>query len=165
MTRGRDPIFRSFLERQYEDGNEFTETSKRVELVPLHGSPPSRYLVRFDAKGLVRHGASEPQEATSFTMGLYFHDGYLRRTNPGRVLTWLSPVEVFHPNIAAPFICIGPVAPGTGLVDLLYRVYEVITFHNVSPREDDALNRAACAWARQNRRLFPLDRRPFKSLT
>ena len=118
--------------------------------------------MRFDAKGLVRHGASEPQEATSFTVGLYFHDGYLRRTNPGRVLTWLSPVEVFHPNIAAPFICIGPVAPGTGLVDLLYRVYEVITFGSVSPRENDALNPAACAWARRNRRLFPLDPRPLR---
>ncbi|HVR30785.1 MAG TPA: hypothetical protein VMS86_14780 [Thermoanaerobaculia bacterium] len=29
-------------------------------------------------------------------------------------------------------------------------------------REDDALNREACVWARANQHRFPLDRRPLK---
>jgi hypothetical protein len=32
----------------------------------------------------------------------------------------------------------------------------------MTPREDDALNRAACQWARSNMHLFPIDSRPLK---
>jgi hypothetical protein len=32
----------------------------------------------------------------------------------------------------------------------------------VTMREDDALNRAACQWARQHPERFPVDRRPLK---
>jgi hypothetical protein len=47
-------------------------------------------------------------------------------------------------------------------VEILYRCYDVITFNKVTMREDDALNRDACVWARRNRARFPVDTRPLK---
>lgn len=72
---------------------------------------------------------------------------------------------MWHPNIRAPFVCIGPVVPGTGLVDLVHRLFDVITFKNVTMREDNALNKEACLWARRHIDLFPVDRRPLKRRT
>ena len=37
-----------------------------------------------------------------------------------------------------------------------------ISYENVTMREDDALNRPVCAWARRNRERFPIDSRPIK---
>ena len=70
--------------------------------------------------------------------------------------------EVFHPNIKAPFICVGKLSPGTLLVDILYQCFEIISYNKVTMREDDALNGAACAWARSNQHRFPVDPRALK---
>ena len=52
--------------------------------------------------------------------------------------------------------------PGTPLVDLIYQLYEIITYHNVEMRENNALNLEACSWARSNLDRFPIDRRPLR---
>ena len=103
-------------------------------------------------------------EASRFEVGIWFPSDYLRRAEPWEVLTWLGPRRVFHPNISdrMPVICVGRLAPGTWLVDLLYQVFEIISYQKVTMREDDALNPAACAWARENQHRFPVDRRPLK---
>ena len=95
-----------------------------------------------------------------FDVGLHFPSNYLRRVDPTLVLACLKPFEVWHPNIRPPLICIGHLPPGTGIVDIVYQVFEVITYNKVTMREDDALNRAACAWARKNQDRFPVDTRP-----
>ena len=51
---------------------------------------------------------------------------------------------------------------GTALVDILYQLFEIITYNKVTPRENDALNRECCMWARANQRRFPVDRRALK---
>jgi hypothetical protein len=61
-----------------------------------------------------------------------------------------------------PLICVGHLAPGTNLTDLLFQIFEIVTFNKYMPREDNSLNRSACAWARQNQHRFPVDRRPMK---
>ena len=125
---------------------------------------PSRYLVRFHCKGLVRDGGGAVLEADRFDVGVWFPSDYLRRAAPPQVLTWLGPRNVFHPNISdqAPFICVGHLSPGTPLVDLIYQCFEIITYNKVTMREDDALNKDACAWARHNLHRFPVDSRPLK---
>ena len=60
----------------------------------------------------------------------------------------------------APFICPGRIVPGMSLVDLLYQVYEILTYQKLTTH--DALNREAAAWARANQGRFPTDRRPLK---
>ncbi len=72
--------------------------------------------------------------------------------------------NVWHPNVSRehPLICIGRLTPGTPLVDILYQIFDILTFQKYNPREDDSLNKTACAWARENQDRFPIDRRPLK---
>jgi hypothetical protein len=104
------------------------------------------------------------REAEGFHVGLFFGAEYLRTVNPFETVALLGPLNTYHPNVAfgAPFICLGHIAPGTPLVDLLYRCYEVLSYQRLTPREDDALNKEACRWARANQQRFPVDRRPLK---
>ncbi len=97
------------------------------------------------------------RQAESFHVGVYFGADYLRTVNPYETLTLFDPLNTYHPNVAfgAPFICVGRIAPGMPLVDLLYQVYEILTYQKLTPREDDALNKEACRWARANQGLFP----------
>ena len=62
----------------------------------------------------------------------------------------------------APVVCVGRLSPGTELVDLLFQLFEMITWRKVTMREDDALNATACVWARSHRDRFPVDTRPLK---
>ena len=67
---------------------------------------------------------------------------------------------VWHPNVSRelPLICIGRLTPGTTLVDILYQLFDILTFQKYNPRENDSLNKTACAWAREN--AAPLSHRP-----
>jgi hypothetical protein len=158
-----DKVLNAFLERQYDLGRELAESSDLLELFPLGDPPIHHYVARFRCKGLTRARDGEIVESELFEVGIRFPLDYLRRADPGEVLTWLGPQEIFHPNIRAPFICVGRLAPGTGLVDLLFQCYEIISYWRVTMREDDALNVDACAWARRNQHRFPIDRRPLKN--
>jgi hypothetical protein len=158
-----DRILEAFLMRQQEEGLELMRESDLVLVTPI-GSPADRYLVEFRCKGLVEVGPGDIAEADRFLVGVWFPSMYLRVADPFHVLTWLGPRNIWHPNISAtaPVICVGRLTPGTGLVDIVYQVFEIVTWNKVTMREDDALNRAACGWARQHRDRFPVDRSPLK---
>lgn len=158
-----DRVLKAFLTRQQEEALALARESDLVALTPV-GSPADRYLVEFRCRGLVERRQGEVVEANRFLVGVVFPSTYLRSADPFHVLTWLGPRNIWHPNISAtaPVICVGRLAPGTGLVDIVYQVFEIITWNKVTMREDDALNRAACQWARQHRDRFPVDRRPLK---
>lgn len=154
-----DEVRNLFLKSQRREGMELAAASDLLELEALDDN---RYVATFSCNGLVRDAEGAVLEYNRFGVGIRFSDDYLRVVNPPEVVTWLGPREVWHPNIAAPFICLGAITPGTPLVDLLHRCFEVITFQNVTMVENDALNRPACAWARSNRDRFPIDSRPIK---
>ena len=160
---GPDSVFTAFLRRQQEEGMALAASSDLLDLLPLD-TPPQHYIAHYSCTGLVRAPGRAIVEASGFDVGIFFPREYLRRAEPFQVLTWLGPRQIFHPNISdrAPFICVGKLAPGTPLVDLLFQLFEIITYQKVTPREDDALNRDACAWARQNAARLPVDRRPLK---
>jgi hypothetical protein len=162
-----DPIFRAFLARQEQEAEALNRDSDLVRLLPaggVPGEPPDRYLMTLLCSGVVRARDGAVREAAEFHLGVWFPPDYLRRADPFEVLTWLHPRNVFHPNISdtLPVVCVGRLNPGTALVDLAYQCFEMVTYNKVTMREDDALNRAACAWARDNQHRFPLDRRPLK---
>lgn len=159
----RDPIFEAFLRRQCGEGMALAQASDLLELVESPFAPP-HFVARFRCKGLVRDPDGEVREADRFEVGIWFPPTYLRCAESFEVLRWFGPVNIWHPNISdkLPLICVGRLAPGTSLVDLLYQIYEIITYHKYMPREADALNQAACAWARRNQDRFPVDRRPLK---
>jgi hypothetical protein len=157
-----DKIFAAFLAHQLADGMRLAEASDRLQLMPLGPQPVERYLARFDARTLVRAASGAVCEADGFSVGICFPADYLRRADPFEVASFLAPTEVFLPNVRPPFLCLGRIAPGTGLCDLLYQAFEIGTGAKVTMREDDALNPAACAWARRNLERFPIDPRPLK---
>lgn len=158
-----DLVLDAFLRRQVQEGLALARESDLLRLFPL-GDPADRYVAAFSCKGLTRQSDGDIVEAEHFEVGIRFPLDYLRHAEPFQVLTWLGPRNIWHPNIAAEStaICVGRLTPGTSLVDLLYQVFEIITWNKVTMREDDALNRAACEWARGNSARFPVDRRPLK---
>ena len=160
-----DPILTGFLNRQLEEASALADTSDLLRVTPCDGPPPQRYLVEFRCKGLVLNGRGEVDEQDRFLVGITLPSDYLRRAHPAEVLTLLAPKNVFHPNIRGSAICVGRLKPGTPLVDLIYQCFEILTYSKVTMREDDALNREACVWARNNTERFPIDRRPLKRRT
>lgn len=159
-----DAIYSAFLREQFRQGMELAAHSDLLTLSPMEqGAAPSFYVAKFFCKGLVRKPTGELAEANEFHVGLWFPPDYLRRVEPMQVLTWLDPASVWHPNIRPPAICAGRIAPGTELCDLLYQVFEIVTYANWASH--DALNQEAAQWARNHQNLFPLDRRPLKRRT
>jgi hypothetical protein len=164
-----DRVFEGFLHAQCNDAMAFAASSDFVTLIPVQGVPPCRYLARFTCRGLVRrNGLISAWE--DFAVGFYFPDDYLARVNPFQIVSWLGPEDVWHSNIgrgpqraAGPLgICTGEIRSGTPLVDLIYRVADVITWRLATVREDDALNWEACQWARRHPDLYPVDLRPLR---
>ena len=157
-----DQILNTFLKKQREDATKLADES---DLLALRVIDDQRFIATFACTGLVRDPTGRVQLHNRFDVGIRLPEDYLRRVNPNEVLTWLGPQEIFHPNIKAPCICLGAITPGTALTELLHRIYELITYQNVTMREDDAFDWDACAWARRNREQLPLDARPIKRRT
>lgn len=169
MTRKKvmnDKVLESFLEAQNREGLELARESDLLELYPQGVPPVQCWIARYRCQGLVTDRHGHVSVADDFAVGIYFPDDYLRRAHPAEVLTWLHPSRPHHPNVASaeelPLICIGRMSPGMSLVEILYQIFEIITYGKVTMRESDALNKAACRWARQHSHLFPIDRRPLK---
>jgi hypothetical protein len=154
-------VFQAFLRQQHDEGAALARDSSILDLLPL-GDPADRFIARYTCRGLVRDLTGAIAEAEEFAVGIWFPGDYLRRANPFEVLTWLGPSHVWHSNISAPFICVGRLVPGMGLVDLLYQCWQIITWNKATIREDDALNREACEWARHHLGQLPVDTRPLK---
>lgn len=157
-----DPILRAFLERQAEEGVALAQASDILDLVCL---PTGQHFVaHYKCCGLVKGVDDIVTVANSFHVGIFFNANYLRAVNPFETLTLFDPDNVYHPNVAfgAPFICVGRISPGMSLVSLLYQCYEILAYQRLTPREDDALNKEACRWARANQARFPTDKRPLK---
>ena len=156
-------ILENFLKHQHEETMPLAAESDLVEIFPDPEDIPQRYVIRCNCRSLVRLGNGEIGESDGpFEVGVRFPRDYLRKASPPEILTWRTPANIFHPNIRAPFICVGHLSPGTPLLDLVYQVYEVVSFQNVTMCEEDALNKEACAWARRNTHRFPVDDRPLK---
>jgi len=158
-----DPVFERFMQRQVEQGMALAQSSDLLEL-SVHPFPPPSFVATFRCKGLVRLPDGAIAEADYFQAGIWFPPDYLRRVDPFEILRWFGPSNVWHPNISdtLPVVCVGRLSPGMGLVDLLFQLFDMITYNKYTPREDDCLNKACCSWARQNQHRFPVDRRPLK---
>jgi hypothetical protein len=181
-----DPIFESFLRNQMATGLKLSQASDLLDLYPVpadqawliaspaelleaaptfpkHFSPPAWfYLAVFHCHGLIRVGG-DIRQADRFDVAIQFQPAYLRvQPKAPEVLYWIGPSTVFHPNIRPPFICPGRLQPAMTLCDLLYQIFEIISYQKVNPREDDALNLDACVWARHHQDRLPVDTRPLK---
>ncbi len=157
-----DKVFTNFINQQHKEGMRLAEKSDILELSAIGRYPYQRYIACYNCRGLVKLPSGQVEKAEKFLVGIYFPSDYLRRCDPYQILTWMSPPHVWHPNITyhAPFVCAGKLKPGTALTEILYQLFEIITFNNVTMNENDALNAEACEWARNNTQIFPVDRSP-----
>jgi ubiquitin-protein ligase len=160
-----DPIYRRFMERQLEEALALAKESDLLRLRFPVMAPPN-VVVEYHCKGLVREEDGAIKEADNFEVGIWFPPDYLRRADPFEMLRMFTP-NIWHPNISRelPLICIGRLSPGTSLVDILYQIFDILTYQKYNPRENDSLNKVACAWAREHCHRFPIDRRPLKRRT
>jgi hypothetical protein len=159
-----DPILDSFLERQQREGTSLAESSDVLELHPIGPPPARRYLARFHARCLVRRGG-RVTAVERFDVGIRFPDSYLRRIAVPEVLTWLAPIDVWHPNVLFPMICPGRLLPSTGLVEIIHQCFEIGVGQKLTRNERDCLNPDACAFARAHPDRFPADSRPLGRAT
>ena len=155
-----DPIFQSFLQVQREEATALAGASDILTLQIENATPPQKYVAMFDCRGLVKMPSGDIEEANHFEVGIWMPDDYLRAVEPAQVVTILRPWSIWHPNVGGPWLCPGKLLPGTSLVDLLFQIYEIITYQKWAAH--DGLNQAACEWARNNQHRFPVDRRPLK---
>jgi hypothetical protein len=154
-------VFMSFLEQQYQDGMALAAASDRFELEPLpaRDGPPAQYLVHFRCPGLVVFPPEHVEPHHEFTVAVSFRERHLHAADPA-VVEMRHPFNIWHPNILGPWICCGRLEKGTGLVDLIYQVYEMLIYQNFTPHH--CLNPDAAQWARNHIGELPLDRSPLK---
>ncbi len=158
-----DRILDGWLRNQLQEVIDLAASSDLVQILPLSGDPPKKYIVEFRCKGLVERDG-QVVETNRFVAGIWFPPDYQRHVNPYQVITLLEPLNLWHPNYDPKqrVICIGNIPPGTPLTSIIYQLFEIFSYQRVTMREDDALNWPACAWARENTIRFPIDARPLK---
>jgi hypothetical protein len=152
-------IFRDFLTEQARQITALAAESDILDVVALE---PQLYLLRYDCTGLVEHGLERIAEHRGFMVAVYLHDDFLRKVNAPLLLTLVEPRNCWHPSARSPLLCLGHIDPGTPLVELATRAYELLTFQNLGSSERDALRPEACRFVRNNLARLPIDSRPLK---
>ena len=157
-----DATMASWLKQQAREGRDLAEQSDLFDLMTHAGDgPPTKFVLEFHCRTLVQDPRTlGVSECTRVGVGIWFHPEYQRSARPFDTVTLLGPSHLFHPNIRFPGLCIGRMAPGTPLVDLVYQIFEMLTFNKVTA--NDPLNPAATEWWLRHQDRFPLDARPLK---
>ena len=158
-----DRIREAFLTRQLRDAMQLNEASDVVTVTPIAGVPPERYVIDLRCRGLVQEADGTIRVHDRFAVGLHFPEDYTRSVpNPFQILTVLHPMNAYHPNVSAraPFICVGHLPPGTGIIEIAFQVWEIWTYRRYNLV--DGLNADAALYARAHRAEFPVDPRPLK---
>ena len=151
------------MERQLEEGMALAAASDLLELEAYPVGSPS-FLATFRRP---RHGATGGwvDRGGELFPGRYLVPTRLLaacRSVRDASMVWaaehLAPEHLGHD--AADLR--GRLTPGMSLVDILYQIFELITFNKFTSLENDCLNKACCSSARQHQHRFPVDRRPLK---
>ena len=159
-----DPIYDSFLQRQFEAMQKINANSDIVTLTPQPREIPRRYIARFQCPTIVKLPGSEPELSDApIDIGINFPANHLRKApHASMVFTLLRPLELFHPNFKDSHICT-TVRPGAGLNDLVFNMWAMLTFQPLmrsALRTEHPFNQEAASWANRNLSLFPTDTRP-----
>ena len=160
-----DEILADFLREQFAQGIRLASESDLLTVTPLRGNPPTQYVGEFRCKGLAKDERGAIVESDGpWGFAVSFPANYLRGGfHPAEVLAYLGPVKnPFHPNLRPPFVCF-EVRPATTLTDLIFSLFELVTWSLLSTH-DEGLNHEASQYYRNNKdsRTFPIDRRPLK---
>ena len=155
-----DPVFQSFLESSMEGAQSLTRESDLVSILPFPPFPSTRYLAMFQCDSLAGHPAIGLRNPGRISAEIHFPPNYLRELRTEEIVTLMGPGDLWHSNVRAPFVCVGDMAPGTPLVDIVTQLFEIFTYQNVNLTE--GFNREAAEWARSRVDEFPVDSRPLR---
>ncbi|MFQ6114402.1 MAG: hypothetical protein ACE5NG_10010 [bacterium] len=176
IQQSADKIYLRFLENSFEKAKQLEAESDILTIEGKRGNPPYNFLLKFEPiHHLIQNidnGQIQLTEGPVF-VDIYFPEDYLRSLDPDfylKVVGILNP-EFFHPNVKMllGYVCLGhDFLPGTPLSDLIYHLYDIITYHNTTVDERDAFNPAACRYLREYPEIIkqlnnpPLRRRKLK---
>jgi ubiquitin-protein ligase len=127
-----------------------------IRVVPGEGTPPERYQVEFQVRGLVPGIDGKPVAKARHQAEILLPLDYPRRPPFCRMTT-----PVYHPNIDPQKICIGDHwSAGQSLPDLVVRIAEMICFQSFNTKSP--LNAEAAAWAEEHAAQLPLQADDFQ---
>ena len=142
------------LQADYEKLRAFLAQQPRIRLIQAQGTPPERYQLEFQIKGL-REVDEQLQTVANHIVEISLPLSYPRLPPQCRMLT-----PVFHPNIAPHAICIGDHwSAGEPLWSMVARIGEMIAYQSYNTKSP--LNGEAARWVEANQHRLPLDRTNF----
>jgi ubiquitin-protein ligase len=138
------------LQADYDKLQTYVNHHPRLQLIQVDGSPPERYQVEYQIRGL-RQTDEELSVVKSHMVEIALPLSYPRLPPQCRMLT-----PIFHPNIAPHAICIGDHwSPGEPLWSIVARIGEMIAYQSYNTKSP--LNGEAARWVDQNLQDLPLD--------
>jgi ubiquitin-protein ligase len=142
------------LQADYEKLRAFLGRQPRIRLIQAQGSPPERYQLEFQIRGL-REVDDQLQAVANHIVEIALPLSYPRLPPQCRMLT-----PVFHPNIAPHAICIGDHwNAGEPLWSMVARIGEMIAYQSYNTKSP--LNGEAARWVESNPDKVPLDKTNF----
>lgn len=153
-----DSIMQSFLHESFAEGRALSRQSDILTIVnPADEPVPSKLLGYFYGLPHLRRcpdGTVKRIAQGSIVVGISFPPDYLRSTDPLmplHLISLLAPATFFHPNVKAPVLCPGSkLTPGMSLTELIWHIYDILTYRNLNTDERDALDPVACRYFRQH---------------
>lgn len=127
------------------------------------GSPPLRYLLIFEGRGLARGSGGKVAHRDRHEVEIKLGTTY-PRTMPE--LRWITPI--YHPNISEiGMVCLGGYGthwvPSLTLDELCVMLWDMVRYHNYDVKSP--YNREAALWAvNQTTYEFPVDLRPLRDI-
>ena len=142
------------LQADYDKLRTFLTQQPRIRLIQAQGTPPERYQLEYQVKGL-REVDEQLQTVDNHIVEIALPLSYPRLPPQCRMLT-----PVFHPNIAPHAICIGDHwSAGEPLWSMVARIGEMIAYQSYNTKSP--LNGEAARWVEANQHQLPLDRTNF----
>jgi hypothetical protein len=157
-----DPVTADFLYAGYNDLKQRCLAGSLVEMRSLGREVPWVYRFDFRTRGLGKAADGQVVEVDEHTVVVRFMPDCLRHTDRFQMIQYAGPREPapWHPNICprTGAVCV-EVYPGETVLEIVESLHDLIRWRIRQLRDDDALNKDACAYGR----TFidgPLDDRP-----
>jgi hypothetical protein len=154
-----DAVMSDFLVNVRDELRQRLRPGSLLDAADLGTSLPWLWRLTFATRGLARGADGALRSVDSHVVVVRFPPDYLRRVNRFEVLHLLEPVDVFHPNLRPPHVCL-EVYPGEPLVEVCEGLHALFSWRLRQLAETDALNPEACAWGRAHLADLPVDDRP-----
>jgi hypothetical protein len=160
---GPEPVFDPVLHDFLLNGRDALLARCRpgglLEVASLGENVPWVYRLTFRSRGLARADDGEIKVVDRHVVALRFFPDYLRKADRFAMLGLVEPRNAFHPNLSPPGICL-EIYPGEPVLEIVESLHALFSWRLRQLRDDDALNKAACAWGRAHLADLPIDRRP-----